>query len=61
MKKAIPHLAYLDDESLVSRSSSQNKNAAVVFEDDWALIEELMAEGAVAGSTDTVENTSKRC
>ncbi|KAK2165442.1 hypothetical protein LSH36_50g04049 [Paralvinella palmiformis] len=56
IKEAIPHLELLDDEPL-NVSERQSHQRVSVFDDDWALIDELMQEGTVGGYDDDIDSS----
>ena len=56
VKEAIPHLEILDDEPL-SLSEGQPRRRMSAFDDDWALIDELMQDGTVGGYDDDVSSS----
>ena len=59
VKGIIPHLENLDDEPLVAGESSKSGS---VFEDDWRLIEELLAEGNMIQADDDADvNIGGKC
>ena len=55
MKKAIPHLKYLDEELLTDEASPTKK--CNVFDDDWAYLEELQKDVGIGGSMESIESS----
>lgn len=52
VKKAIPHLKYLDDELLIEGVGSFQKHN--VFDADWAYLEELQKDMSLQDDSDSL-------
>ena len=48
-------IATLDDEPVDRCSREESRRTASVFDDDWRLIEEMLEDGTMDGSDESVE------
>ena len=58
VKMILPQTEILDDEPLVLHTSEPRRTASV-FEDDWRLIEEMLEDGTMDDSEESLETVGR--